>query len=149
MVNGYGRTGRRVRRAYGVSRLERYEQRCHRGGDAVRLTREWSIAKAGEIGIIGGRTDECQTDLHITFNASCFRGRSSGYAPAAEPEYVSCSGGPATISTPVSRLRAPGPGLAAFVRRRFWQWKDLPRGGGGFDYELDVPLWEWDGRDEP
>lgn len=113
-------------------------------GDAVRLTREWFIAKPGAIGIIGGIIGRPNDDLHITFNCrgSAFRGPSSAYSKDGV-EHISCSGGPATIGTPHVCLRP----TQERIRFEFWKWKDLPRAGGGVPYELEVPVWEWDGSE--
>lgn len=111
-----------------------------KGGDAVRLIAPWSwgMIDVGKIGVIEGRTDkEYKDNVEITFNYSCFRGKSSACSDG--PEYVSCSGGPGTIATPVSELKPTN----ETTKIRVWRWKDVPRGGGGVDYEIEVPVWEW------
>lgn len=109
---------------------------CQRpmAGDAVFLTKPWWTAPAGKMGIIGGRIGYEDDFLHITFSASAFRDERYG---------VSCSGGPATISTPAFLLTPTD----RFTTVDFWRWKDTPRAGGGSYYKLSVPVWEWDGSD--
>jgi hypothetical protein len=112
-------------------------------GHAVRLTKDWFGAKAGQIGIIGGIVGLAPADLQITFNPSAFK-RRQRKGREGLPCEVSCSGGPGTISTPASKLTPTG----ETVWVRFWDWKDLPRADGGEDYFEDVPLWEWDGTSD-
>jgi hypothetical protein len=110
------------------------------GGDAVRLAApwRWGMLPAGSIGIIGGITDaECGEFAAITFNYSAFRGRDSKYCRG--PEYCSCSGGPGTVATPVSELKATGETYTYTA----WRWRDLPRADGGESYRVTVTLWEW------
>jgi len=109
-------------------------------GDAVRLTGPFMapLAKTGAIGILNGMVGQARDEYTIIFHASAFRGKSNGYSG---PEGVSCSGGPGTISTPTTELVATG----ETVRHRFWRWRTTPQAGGGEDYYLDVPLWEWRG----
>lgn len=115
-------------------------RRFPQGGDAVRLTApwRWGMLEPGKIGIIDGEVGKDITDfVRITFNFSCFRGKSSAYSNG--PEFVSCSGGPATIATPVTDLKPTGETIEIIA----WKWKGLPRAGGGENYRVEVPVWEW------
>jgi hypothetical protein len=110
------------------------------GGEAVRLAApwKWGMLPPGSIGIIDGVTDEeCEESASIVFNFSAFRGKSSKYSQG--PEYCSCSGGPATIATPVDELK-PTNETHTYTA---WRWKDLPRANGGESFQVTVPLWEW------
>lgn len=111
-------------------------------GDAVRLTGGFMFAKPGAIGIIGGIVGQFEEDLHICFAYSAFRG--GPYGGAIGRDYVSCSGGPATIATPVEELVYTGETMPI----SFWRWKDAPRAGGGVHYTLEVPVWDWKGKGE-
>lgn len=102
-------------------------------GDAVRLTGEFSIGKIGDIGIIGNDHPEAEDELHITFNC---QGQSFW-----QEDKVSCSGGPVSMFTPASELKATG----ETIKWTFWRWKDVSRAGGRESYEKEVPLWEWAG----
>jgi hypothetical protein len=114
-------------------------------GDAVRLIKPetgwWSTGvEDGAIGIIDGVVGEelgPDDERSITFNYSAFRGKNNAYSTG--PEYVECSGGPASIGTRIGDLRPTEETMTV----NFWRWKDMPRGGGGEHYTLDVPLWEW------
>lgn len=119
-----------------------FRERKPMPGDAVRLTAPYSITKPGSIGIIGGVVGRYYPTQGITFNASAFRGRSSTYSEG--PMVVSCSGGPGTIGTNMSRLKP----TTETIMFTFWHWKDTPRAGGGTEYQLEIPQWEWDGSDE-
>lgn len=122
-----------------------------KGGDAVRLTRpwKWGLVSAGKIGIINGIVGREITDYaSITFNYSCFRGKNSKYSDG--PEFVSCSGGPGTIATPVGELKpsvvVDDNGNLRQETTVIWAWrwkKDLPRSSGGEYYQVTVPVWEW------
>ena len=68
----------------------------------------------------------------VVFGASAFR-------PRSKPEYVSCSGGPCPF-IPTDRLT-----LVGHRTQRFWEWKDIPRAGGGVEYLEPVRLWSYDG----
>jgi len=108
-------------------------------GHAVRLTAPWSILKPGKIGILEGLVGVPHDDFSIIFNViGAFRGGPTGKDP---DEYVSCSGGPGTISTPADQLTPTDETVTLW----FWRWRDLPRAGGGEPYQLTVPLWEWSG----
>ena len=130
-------------------------------GDAVRLTAPWpwagSLLKVGEIGIIGGRVGIPCEHLQITWHASAFRGWPMYGCPEfpkerfsqalqdylkEQPVYVSCSGGPGTIALP-SRLLVP---TQEIIPVRFWAWSERPQANGGFQYQLSVPVWLWDGQ---
>lgn len=110
-------------------------------GHAVRITTDWWGGKAGDIGIIdSGKVGEDITDGYclVCFRADAFRGPATGYSPPTAPIYVSCSGGPVPL-IPVSELQ-PTEGTTTYT---FWKWKDLPRGGGGIRYDLELPVWDW------
>jgi hypothetical protein len=74
------------------------------------------------------------------FGASAFRGSSHGLVGAPSGHYVSCSGGPCPC-IPVEDLTYVGR-----TTQRFWRWHDIPRAGGGEDFELEVNLWSWKGE---
>jgi hypothetical protein len=112
-------------------------------GDCVILTREWSIVRAGQVAIIEGIVGQPRDEYLINFSYSNFRGPNSRYAQD-HTEFVSCSGGPApyllaSLLQPTGRSRTV----------TFWRWKDLPCAGGGVNYTLDVPEWEWNGEFPP
>ena len=105
-----------------------------RGGDAVRLATRWSIASAGDVGIIDGFCDADPEDdkVQITFHPSAYVG---GF-----PEVASVSGGPGTIGTPVSQWSLTG---EVFFYTA-WMWRDgFPGGGKGVRYQRKARLWEW------
>lgn len=104
-------------------------------GDAVLLTGPWFGAKVGQVGVIDGIIGRAPEDLEITFNPSAFR----------DDQSVSVSGGPGTMGLEASRLKPTG--RKHF--QSFWRWKkgELPGAGNSEYYQLEVPLWEWDGQD--
>ena len=115
-------------------------------GHAVRLKTpwRWGMLDAGEIGILDGMVGEDINDLaRITFGCrgQAFRGNGGG-PTSKRPLYVSCSGGPGTIGTPVEELVWTG----ETVVFEFWRWQDYPRADGGVPYKLAVPVWEWSPR---
>jgi len=121
--------------------MERYPM----PGDAVRLTAPWSSAKPGDFGIIGGMVGEVRDIVDVTFGCRCtsFRGRPSGCAcDVGRPEVVSCSGGPGSFSFPASLLKPTDKTIVW----TFWCWRRLPCAGGAVKYDLEVPVWDWDGR---
>lgn len=106
-------------------------------GDAVILTAEWSLCRPGQIGIINGLVGRAPEELHITWNYSAYR----------SDQEVSCSGGPGTLCLDYRRLIRR---VCKTVDIRFWRWRNgFPEGGGGEDYMMAVPLWEWDGQSKP
>jgi len=105
-------------------------------GDAVRLATPWrwggSLVKLGELGVIGGMVGQYPEDGHasITFNASTHRTKT----------VVSCSGGPATIATDLGTLTPTDERVTLTV----WRFRgSLPESGGGKNYSVDVPVWNW------
>ena len=110
-------------------------------GDAVCVTDGWDLLGSGQIGIISGIVGKPREYYDITFNASAFRGKN---CPIECYEYVSCSGGPGTIATPAWKLRPTNEKIS----RQFWGWKDFPRRDGGVRFYMEVPLFEWDGKNE-
>lgn len=121
-------------------------QRCPMPGDAVRIVNHgFSISKIGSIGIIQGIVGRYPEDhlAGICFAAySLFRGKSSAYS--TRPEYVSCSGGPATIATDLRTLTPTDESKTLTA----WRWKSLPCANGGEQYQVTVPLWDWDPKAE-
>ena len=113
-------------------------RRFPRGGDAVVLLSPWewagSLVNVGDIGIIDGLVRKSATeDVQITFRYSAFN----------DGEVCQCSGGPGTISTPITELfRMPG-----LKKITFWRWKNgIPGAGRGCHYEKEVPVWGWNPR---
>jgi hypothetical protein len=110
------------------------------GGDAVRLTTAWNKAKAGDIGVLDGFVGQPppRGQGRITFNASTFRG------PTRRGRIlVQASGGPGSISTPLSELTKTG----QTVKLPVWRWQ--PRGPGpgrGQEYTVTVAVWDWTPR---
>lgn len=70
--------------------------------------------------------------LMVVVGASAFR-------PRSNPSHVSCSGGPCPGIDP-EKLS-----LVGHRTQRFWEWKDIPRAGGGIDYLEPVRLWAYHG----
>ena len=110
-------------------------RRFPRGGDAVVLLSPWkwagSLVNVGDIGIIDGMVQENATeDVQITFRYSAFN----------DGEVCSVSGGPGTISTPITELfRMPGQKEIVF-----WRWKHgIPGANRGCHYQKLVPVWGW------
>ena len=105
-------------------------------GDAIRLDSPFWGAPEGSFAIIDGCATYPEPYLMVTFGASAFRGPNSAYSHD-QTAYVSCSGGPCPPVNPAS-LSLIGTHVVTF-----WRWKDLPRAGGGENYQLEVPLWSW------
>lgn len=129
----------------GATVLEPVEvvDRWPHAGDAVRLAREWWFVKVGSIAIIDGMVGEdMKVDCRPVFGCQgqAFRGPAGG--TPGNPEYVSCSGGPAPISLPVRYLRPTN----EQIRFGFWKWRSTPQANGGVDYQMDVPVWVWFGE---
>jgi hypothetical protein len=144
------------------------EERCPwkpfpQAGDAVQLTGTWdwagSLVRLGDIGIIGGRVGVKYDDLSVTWHPSSFRGWSSlggdmidlrskyskdvdDQLPEPVRDHVSCSGGPATIALPTKLLRP----TEETTWVRYWCWHDMPRANSAVHYQLEVPVWNWDGK---
>jgi hypothetical protein len=101
-------------------------------GDAVRLagTWKWSGIEHGDIGVINGLLGQPDDAVEITFNASIYR----------DNRYVSCSGGPATIATPVGGLQPTG----EVVDLQVWRFKNGIRQAHNQErHTVTVPLWDW------
>jgi len=132
-------------------------------GNAVRLTAVWpwagNLIKVGSLGIIDGVEGAQQECLRIIWNYSAHRSWVAYGCPEADfrhreieeklgkcrdnnPVFVNCSGGPGTIALPAKLLTS----TEELATVRFWCWKDLPRANGGYQYMLDVPVWEWNGK---
>src|SRR5437763_3327409 len=71
----------------------------------------------------------------ITFNASTYRG------PTRRGRIlVQASGGPGSISTPLSELTKTGQTVTLPV----WRWQPGgPGPGRGQEYTVTVPVWDW------
>lgn len=112
------------------------------GGDLIISRPHWDWGGPcthGAMGVLGGAADESNTGASVCMGAySVFRGRNSRFDTGRV--YVSCSGGPATIHTPIDGAEFAG----VFAEQRFWRWKDVPRANGGRDYRLFVPVWYLD-----
>jgi hypothetical protein len=107
------------------------------GGDAVRLTTAWYEAEAGAIGVVNGFVGEPpeRDQGSITFHARTFRGQTN-----AGRIVVAASGGPASISTPVSELVKTGTTVTLTV----WRWRPGgPGAGRDQEYQVTVPVWDW------
>jgi hypothetical protein len=103
-------------------------------GDAVRLSHPWSwgMLETGSIGVINGVIAQYPVDGHasIVFNHSTFRDEGT----------VSSSGGPGTVATDLTELRA----TKEMTNLLVWRWKDGFAGAGnGRSYTVKVPVWEW------
>src|SRR6476469_5824232 len=87
-----------------------------RAGDWVRLSGPWTWGglKAGAMGVIDGGSPG-EGHVRIVFGASVFRSRVG--------DGLCCSGGPATIATPVSELKPTSEHLDMNV----WDWKPESR----------------------
>jgi len=107
------------------------------GGDAVRLTTAWYEAQAGDIGVLDGFAGEpAERDQgSITFNPRTFRGQTSSGRTV-----VRASGGPASISTPVSELVKTGATVTLTVLR--WG-PGGPGRGRDQEHTVTVPVWDW------
>ncbi len=107
------------------------------GGDAVRLTTAWYEANAGDIGVLDGFVGQPppRGQGRITFNASTFRG------PTRRGRIlVQASGGPGSITTPLSDLAKTGQTATLPV----WRWQPgAPGSGRGQEYTVTVPVWDW------
>ena len=102
-------------------RIDLLPQPC--GGDLVRLTRAWSLCKAGDLGIVEGEVGVHRDEAGITFGWYA-DGPHVGRERPSSTEFADCSGGPATIATPMSQLRATGDVIV------HWAWKWGPNGAG-------------------
>ncbi len=102
-------------------------------GDAVRLTGPWCGADEGKIGIIDGMIGRPEDLLGVTWNYAAFR----------DDQFVSVSGGPGTIALPTNLLQPTDERITV----RCWKWNSNGPGRGNSDpYTIEVPVWEWDGR---
>lgn len=111
-------------------------------GDAVILRGRYTGIRPGSVGIINGVVGEARDEYLVTWNlygGGAFRGPS--FRGSMGRETVSASGGPVPWVRAIE-LRPAGRHVA-----RFWRWRDLPRAGGGEEYELEVNLWEWTAKD--
>ena len=92
------------------------------------------------IGVIDGMLGRPREQYLVTWKViGAFRGGEYG---EKEKGYVSASGGPACFLrsaelTPTNDT----------VNYPFWCWKTYRKAHGGEDYRLEVPVWEWRGRD--
>ncbi len=105
-------------------------------GDAVRLATPWRWGQldAGTLGVLGSAFDQPEHASTITFNAHTHRSDTG----------VSCSGGPGTVETEWSELRA----TTDVTRIPVWRWRNGWSGAGeGEDYAVMVPVWDWDPHD--
>jgi hypothetical protein len=115
-------------------------------GDAVRYVGDDSYWRTNYDGndrgfaIIEGEIGTAEPEFRANFAYSRFRGGTNGERTRG---YVSCSGGPVPLIK-ATELE-PTDETAEIV---FWCWKDLPRGNGGEDYSLSVPVWNWRGPSE-
>jgi len=116
--------GKRIRSATGEQNL--------RGGCAVVVTEQTVFLGLAPlaIGITNGQVRETYgqgQDVNITFNYSAFK----------DSDTCSCSGGPATMSTPTECLRATG----LEIELQFWNWNgNFPGPNRGVSYTEFVPL---------
>lgn len=105
-----------------------------KAGDAVIVaTDNYYGAKKGAIGIIDGGWWYGKEHAMVVFGASTFRSGTGA---------ISCSGGPCP-GVAVADLKPTGKMQTVTC----WRWAEprLPRAGGGEDYTIEVPLWEWNG----
>lgn len=109
-------------------------------GDVVRLVApgwEWGMVNKescyiGAIGMIGGETGKSRDHADITFRFS-----------AHIDQYVSCSGGPGTIHTDMSKLRPTD----EVILVEAWRWIDgRAARDNALHYRREARVWEWDGQ---
>lgn len=106
-----------------------------RAGDAVRLTHKWSIAEAGDYGILGGVVRSDSEELSITFRPSIYY----------NGQYCSCSGGPGTFAQSIHLLTP----TEETKRVTCWMFhKDMQGAGRGIYFYRTVRVWEWDGKND-
>lgn len=108
-----------------------------RQGDVVRVTGSgYYAARPGDFGLI----DYCYGSEEVV--GVCLR--FSACRPYPDRHSVSCSGGPVP-AVKVAKLVATG-----YLRAtNFWKWWDNLSGGGrGENYNMFVPLWDWDGDED-
>jgi hypothetical protein len=117
------------------------ENRIPQAGDVVELTGPWFISETGHWGVINGRVGKSLTKANVTFNLYGGRAHRHVYPSG---EVVDASGGPVSTDTPVAALKPTD-------RKRtvtFWRWRNNVVGAGqGENYQLEVPVWEWDGKE--
>jgi hypothetical protein len=95
-------------------------------GDAVVM---WDpFQERQRLGVIDSSEAYGDGLLMVVVGASAFR-------PRSHPDHVSCSGGPCPALDPDTLS------LVGTREQRFWDWKDVPRAGGGYDYTETVNLW--------
>ena len=99
-------------------------------GDIVILTDKCMWVEAGRKAIIEGKVGQPQPSYMICFDASAFRNETVIY----------CSGGPSPFVLSED-LKYGGK-----TTENFWKWKDVPRAGGGLQYQMEVSLWYWNGQ---
>ncbi|NKB55083.1 MAG: hypothetical protein GKS00_01995 [Alphaproteobacteria bacterium] len=103
-------------------------------GDLARLAAPWAWGDVPRGSLPVGSVDVIETCLasdgsNITFNARAF----------FDGRRCSCGGGPGTVVTPLCELRPTD----SIREQKFWRWRDFPRAGGGVDFRLSVPVWDW------
>lgn len=107
-------------------------------GDAVRLDGKCFGAQPGQIAIIDGTHYHFlgETEVMLIFAYSAYREEINGHL------IVSCSGGPCPF-VDERDLELVGTRVC-----RFWRWRDyrLPQAHDGVEYQLEVPLWKWNGK---
>jgi len=119
--------------------------------DIVRLTAAYMGLEKGSLGVIDSPYFAADGEAMVVFNASTFWGPTSDLASAVEDDMtgavlapdggrVSSSGGPC----PFVKLDDLKP--AGRIFHTYWRWKDLPRAGGGINFQREVDLWEWGGN---
>lgn len=103
-------------------------------GDAIRLAAPWRWAarsvRVGDMGVLDGFVGKPSEQGSVIFHARSFR----------DDHVVSSSGGPGTISTPITELTRTEDTTTMTV----WQWRDGIAGAGkGIEYAITVPVWDW------
>jgi hypothetical protein len=106
-----------------------------RGADVARLRSQWKWAgpcvKIGDYGFIDGCVrEEYLISVSITFNT----------VPFVDESFCSASGGPGSISTPISELTPTDERVAL----RCWRWTDgRARAHNGAEYIRVCRVWDW------
>lgn len=106
-----------------------------RGADVARLQAPWkwagTLVKVGDYGFIDGCVcEEYLISVNITFNT----------VPFVDESFCSASGGPGSIATPISELKATDERVAL----RCWRWTDgRARAHYGAEYIRVCRVWDW------